>query len=335
MTSVIEHVMRWGAYTDYTFDKVPRSVGEPWCPNEECVVVDARELFSACYYDSSGVEAWVPGAARKEMESDPREWYSDVAAGTRKSVVSAAEEWVTTFWSGQIHPGQRCVFPQMWLELGTGTNDCRMQYGVFLADVPDEMRTHAWVCVRFPPLRDVLMLGSIAYTYETLQRSCQLSEAGMKLMSHMPDHWLAYLNERPIEPGASGDRLACSWFDDSRIHWAIWLALTIPHTKSGQIIEREVKTRRKARRIKPRDRIVWHDITIHGSRRGVSPTPQFARNGEPVRRQHLCRGHFAEYTKEKPLFGNPNNVGFFWREAHVRGRRSVGEVVQRHRIEPA
>ncbi len=331
MSTVIEHVMRWGAYVDYTFDKVPRGMGDPWCPNDECVVVDARELFSACYYDSAGRQAWLPGAARAQMASDP---YRLQAEGTRQSVVSAAEQWVCTFWSGDKHPGQRSVFPQMWLELGTGAQDTRIQYGVFIADEADQRETHAYVCITFPPLRDAIMLGSIRYSYDTLERCCGLSEAGMKLLSRLPDDWLPYLASRPIEPGASGDNLACSWFDDSRLHWAVWLALTIPHTRSGDVVQRQVKRGKKTKRDKPRDRIVWHDITINGASRGVVTATRGKRGGDAVTRQHLCRGHFAEYTEDKPLFGNPNNVGFFWREAHVRGNPSFGSVIQRHRIEP-
>lgn len=39
---------------------------------------------------------------------------------------------------------------------------------------------------------------------------------------------------------------------------------------------------------------------------------------------HICRGHFATYSEERPLFGKLS--GTFWMPAHVRGNREVGEV---------
>jgi hypothetical protein len=39
---------------------------------------------------------------------------------------------------------------------------------------------------------------------------------------------------------------------------------------------------------------------------------------------HIVRGHFAEYTEERPLFGCPRNVGRFFRASHVRGDAKIG-----------
>lgn len=46
---------------------------------------------------------------------------------------------------------------------------------------------------------------------------------------------------------------------------------------------------------------------------------------------HLCRGHFAEYTAEKPLFGK--HVGRFWIPPHVKGKKERGEVIKDYRVE--
>lgn len=45
---------------------------------------------------------------------------------------------------------------------------------------------------------------------------------------------------------------------------------------------------------------------------------------------HICRGHFATYTEEKPLFGN--FVGTVWKSAHVRGAIERGAVVKDYSI---
>jgi hypothetical protein len=41
---------------------------------------------------------------------------------------------------------------------------------------------------------------------------------------------------------------------------------------------------------------------------------------------HVCRGHFARYTEERPLFGRV--AGTFWRPMHLRGSASEGLVLK-------
>lgn len=45
---------------------------------------------------------------------------------------------------------------------------------------------------------------------------------------------------------------------------------------------------------------------------------------------HLCRGHFATYTEDAPLFGKI--VGTFWKPQHVRGSKEFGEIKKDYRI---
>lgn len=49
-------------------------------------------------------------------------------------------------------------------------------------------------------------------------------------------------------------------------------------------------------------------------------------------RIHFRRGHFKEYTSERPLFGK--YVGAFWWEAHAAGNADIGEVKKDYRILP-
>lgn len=49
-------------------------------------------------------------------------------------------------------------------------------------------------------------------------------------------------------------------------------------------------------------------------------------------RLHFRRGHFKEYTTEKPLFGK--YVGVFWWEAHAAGNAEIGEIKKDYRILP-
>lgn len=45
---------------------------------------------------------------------------------------------------------------------------------------------------------------------------------------------------------------------------------------------------------------------------------------------HICRGHFAHYTDENPLFGRI--TGTFWKPQHVRGSKEFGEVKKDYRV---
>jgi hypothetical protein len=47
---------------------------------------------------------------------------------------------------------------------------------------------------------------------------------------------------------------------------------------------------------------------------------------------HICRGHFATYTPEHPLFGK--YVGTFWRPDHVRGKAENGIVDKDYSVNP-
>lgn len=47
---------------------------------------------------------------------------------------------------------------------------------------------------------------------------------------------------------------------------------------------------------------------------------------------HICRGHFATFSEEKPLFGKL--AGTFWRPSHVRGSAKEGVVVKDYQVNP-
>lgn len=49
---------------------------------------------------------------------------------------------------------------------------------------------------------------------------------------------------------------------------------------------------------------------------------------------HICRGHFATYTEDKPRFGRPGEHGSFWIPQHVRGSVERGVVVSDYNVKP-
>ncbi len=45
---------------------------------------------------------------------------------------------------------------------------------------------------------------------------------------------------------------------------------------------------------------------------------------------HICRGHFATYSDEKPLFGKYS--GTFWKPQHIKGNNKSGEIVKDYAV---
>lgn len=45
---------------------------------------------------------------------------------------------------------------------------------------------------------------------------------------------------------------------------------------------------------------------------------------------HICRGHFATYSEDRPLFGKYS--GTFWKPAHVRGSADIGMVGKDYKV---
>lgn len=76
--------------------------------------------------------------------------------------------------------------------------------------------------------------------------------------------------------------------------------------------------------------VKYHVIKIDG--RLVKRTGESATETGRHLSLHVCRGSFAHYTAEKPLFGK--YAGDFWRPQHTRGSAEVGTVEKTYKIVP-
>jgi hypothetical protein len=63
------------------------------------------------------------------------------------------------------------------------------------------------------------------------------------------------------------------------------------------------------------------------------PSRDYDQGPQDVMPFHLCRGHFATYTADRPLFGNPKLVGRFWHPPHTRGKKANGEIIKDYAIQ--
>ena len=76
--------------------------------------------------------------------------------------------------------------------------------------------------------------------------------------------------------------------------------------------------------------IVYKELVIDAFRKQVRYETQREGGDEVKRALHICRGHFATYTDDNPLFGK--YTGTFWRPMHKRGHKEAGEVRKSYKI---
>lgn len=93
------------------------------------------------------------------------------------------------------------------------------------------------------------------------------------------------------------------------------------------------KLRKKAERRGhfPVDR--WHLLEIGPIRKTLDVSIASEAGGSLKQALHICRGNWAEYKLDRPLFGK--HVGRFWRPMHVRGAPQHGTVGKDYSVNPA
>lgn len=84
-------------------------------------------------------------------------------------------------------------------------------------------------------------------------------------------------------------------------------------------------TSRNPSKPRPKGSIVWHTIKVSESK---TRTTTLSASGETptIRRYHWVRGHYADYTKGKGLFGRIK--GLFWIPEHDAGSLEAGAVLK-------
>jgi hypothetical protein len=108
------------------------------------------------------------------------------------------------------------------------------------------------------------------------------------------------------------------------------LALSFLHCKNTSIHESVMTTPKQERRSHI-PRTVFRTLVIDPNLARSSTEGQSTEMTIP-KSLHICRGHFATYSEDHPLFGK--YPGTFWRPSHVRGSDKVGKVVKTYEVEP-
>jgi len=108
------------------------------------------------------------------------------------------------------------------------------------------------------------------------------------------------------------------------------LAICFAHCKGTEIKEHQPSrqvSRASERAGKPV--FTFHTIDINPSANVLRAEGNVSENGL-AKALHICRGHFAHYTTEKPLFGK--YTGTFYRPMHVRGNAEKGIAAKDYRV---
>lgn len=112
--------------------------------------------------------------------------------------------------------------------------------------------------------------------------------------------------------------------------WVAFAAMTFAHCKGVTLTDHRAPEKvqhARSRRGKP-PLVTYKTLDI-------GQVDRVLREGAPGERHlgkalHICRGHFAHYTEEKPLFGR--HVGTVFVPMHVRGSLEHGSVEKTYRV---
>lgn len=73
----------------------------------------------------------------------------------------------------------------------------------------------------------------------------------------------------------------------------------------------------------------YYTLEIEAMKRTLQSEGGISTNGLK-RALHICRGHFATYSADKPLFGH--YVGTVWKPQHIKGSKAMGEIVKDYTV---
>ena len=108
----------------------------------------------------------------------------------------------------------------------------------------------------------------------------------------------------------------------------VLMAMSFMHCKNVHLID-EPLTRQRRRKLERKGGIRYKVLDIEPFKKQVRRETQPGES-QLQRALHICRGHFATYTEDKPLFGKL--VGTYWKPMHVRGNKAHGQIVKDYNI---
>lgn len=112
----------------------------------------------------------------------------------------------------------------------------------------------------------------------------------------------------------------------------IFFAISLMHCKNVELRDKRYSRQvlRQAER-KGKELIKYKELVIEPFKKQVRAEAAESGESEIHRALHICRGHFATYSEERPLFGK--YTGTFWKPMHVRGSKGYGEVRKSYKVD--
>lgn len=107
------------------------------------------------------------------------------------------------------------------------------------------------------------------------------------------------------------------------------LGISFTHCKNIETVEHTHDRGEKWHRRSKIPKLKFHTLDIQPMKKVLRTEGQSESTGIK-KALHICRGHFATYSPDHPLFGK--YTGTFWRPDHTRGQIEQGQVTKDYRI---
>jgi hypothetical protein len=147
-----------------------------------------------------------------------------------------------------------------------------------------------------------------------------------------------FLAIRPLFSTLGGQTILRECEQDYRDTWSAMtfpalLAVSFMNCKKTTLepIDPDPKLNRERRQAGLKPFLRYHTINIEPMKTVLRSEGNIETEGLK-RALHICRGHFATYSEERPLFGRV--AGTFWIPAHVRGSAKQGVVISDYDVKP-
>jgi hypothetical protein len=114
--------------------------------------------------------------------------------------------------------------------------------------------------------------------------------------------------------------------------YPLLLAISFMHCKNvaQRTEEQPLKLSKKWQKKHGRPLVRYHVLDIDPMRKVLRTEGGLNEHGSIPKALHICRGHFATYTEDAPLFGRV--TGTFWKPQHVRGSAKAGAVIKDYNV---
>lgn len=170
-----------------------------------------------------------------------------------------------------------------------------------------------------------LASGDIDFLFSLL---CEYDEDGNRVEMFTDKDKVAW-SEEWVEWGRGDEE---NWHAYAiNLLYPCFMAISLMHCRNVELIDKPI-SRQYRRHLERQGKpvIQYKMLDIEPFKTQVRNETAESGENEIERALHICRGHFATYTEDAPLFGK--HVGTFWKPMHVRGSADAGVVEKDYKV---